>query len=268
MTLRVDGETRIFPVVGDPIAQVKSPALLSAILAERGVNALVVPAHVPADGLAAFMAGIRRMRNVEGVIVTVPHKPASLDFCDRLSERARFVGSVNVMRRESDGGWAGDNTDGQGYVDGAAARGFRMEGKSALLVGVGGAGSAIAFEILRRGASRLSIHEVDPARRERMISRLSEMFPGKVGPGTADPTGYDFVGNATPVGMREEDPLPVEADRLTSSQFVADAITRPEVTPLLQAARARGCATMPGLGMLDAQAQILVDTLLGEARIR
>ncbi|MBD1549401.1 shikimate dehydrogenase family protein [Roseibium aggregatum] len=262
MEMRIDGETRIFPIVGDPIAQVKSPALLSRIMANRGFNGLVVPIHVSADGLADFMTCARRLHNVEGIIVTVPHKPAALEFCDRLSDSARFAGSVNVMRRRDDGSWAGDNTDGRGYMDGVRACGFDIAGKRALLVGVGGAGSAIAYEILNREANWLSIHDANIERRDAVIARLSEAFPGKVGAGNADPTGFDFIGNATPVGMREGDPLPVEAGKLVSGQFVADAITKPEVTPLLQEARERGCNTMPGLGMFNAQAEILVDILL------
>lgn len=264
MEIRIDGETVIFPIVGDPIAQVKSPALLSRIMAKRGFNGLVIPIHVSPDALADFVNCARGLHNIEGIIVTVPHKPASLQFCDHLTERARFAGSVNIMRRDQKGGWSGDNTDGQGYVDGARASGFDMEGKRALLVGVGGAGSAIAYEILNRGASWLSIHDANAERRDGIVARLSERFPGKVGIGSANPTGFDFIGNATPVGMREGDPLPVEADKLVHDQFVADAITKPEVTPLLQIARERGCNTMPGLGMFNAQAEVLVDILLGQ----
>lgn len=260
--MRIDGETRIFPIIGDPIAQVKSPALLSRGMAARGFNGLVIPVHVSADGLSDFMTCARKLHNVDGIVITVPHKPASLDYCDKLSERARFAGSVNVMRRQADGNWAGDNTDGQGYLDGVKACGFDIAGKRALLVGVGGAGSAIAYEILNRGANWLSIHDANVERRDAAIAKLASAFPGKVGAGSADPADFDFIGNATPVGMREGDPLPVEADKLVAAQFVADAITKPEVTPLLQAARARGCNTMPGLGMFNAQAEILVDILL------
>ena len=262
MDMRIDGETRIFPIVGDPIAQVKSPALLSKIMAARGFNGLVVPIHVSSDGLAAFLTCARKLHNVDGIVITVPHKPASLEFCDRITDRARFAGSINIMRRQPDGGWDGDNTDGQGYLDGAKACGFEMAGKRALLVGVGGAGAAIAYEILSRGASWLAIHDANFERRDSVIAKLSATYPGKVGAGDANPVGFDFIGNATPVGMREGDPLPVEAEKLVSSHFVADAITKPEVTPLLQAARERGCNTMPGLGMFNAQAEILVDILL------
>lgn len=265
MTATLNGETTLYPIVGDPIAQVKSPALLSGILAARGINAIVVPAHVTREDYPAFVAAMKATRNVGGLVVTVPHKQATLALCDHPSERAVFAGSVNVMHKRPDGSWQGDNTDGQGYMSGVAARGFEIAGKRALLVGVGGAGAAIAYEILARGAAWLAIHDVDTGRRDATIARLDRRFPGQVGAGSADPTGYDFVGNATPVGMREGDPLPVEAGKYVAGQFVAECITRPEVTPQLAIARAKGCGTMPGLGMFNAQADLLVDTMTGQS---
>ena len=169
-------------------------------------------------------------------------------------------------RRGADGRWRGDNTDGQGYLDGIAARGLDVAGKTTLLVGAGGAGSAIAYEILARGAAHLKVHDIDAARRERVIGRLAERFPGRVGPGETDPTGVALVANATPLGMREGDPLAVDVARLVPTQFVADVITKPDPSPLIAAARRIGCATMPGAGMFNAQADLLVDILLGAAR--
>ncbi|UJQ94111.1 shikimate dehydrogenase family protein [Mariluticola halotolerans] len=263
MNVSLDGETRLFFIVGDPITQVKSPGRLTEILVARGENALLVPAHVRASDLADFFAMARRAENVDGIVVTVPHKPASLALADHVTERARFAGSVNVVRRDADGTWFADNTDGHGYLEGIAARDFDVNGKSVLLVGAGGAGSAVAYEFLARGASRLSISEVDHVRRDAILERLEIRFPGRSGLGSADPEGYDLIANVTPMGMRETDPLPVEADKLIASQFVADAITKPAITPLLEIAGAKGCKTMPGLGMFDAQAELLVDFLLG-----
>lgn len=267
MALRLDGETRLFPILGDPIGQVKSPALLSAILVGRGANALVVPMHVGPADLAATVTTLKSVRNVEGLIATVPHKAATLALCDAPSERARYAGSVNVMRRRADGTWAGDNTDGQGYMDGLAALGVDVAGKPVLLVGAGGAGAAVAFEILARGAAELAIHDVDAARRDALIGRLGERFPGRVRIGGTDPRGFALIADVTPLGMRPGDPLPVAAEWLSAGQAVASAVTKPEITPLLAAARAKGCTTMPGRGMFDAQAVLLVDLLTGARAI-
>ena len=124
MDVRLDGETRLYPIIGDPIAQVKSPALLTAMLVERGVNALVVPVHVVAADLDAWIDALKKTHNADGLVITVPHKIATLGHCDLPSERAVFAGSCNVMRRLSDGRWSGDNTDGKGYLDGIAKEGF------------------------------------------------------------------------------------------------------------------------------------------------
>lgn len=252
--MQLDGETRVIVIVGDPIGQVKSPALLTARLADAGHNAIVVPAHVTPADLDGYVHGLRHMRNLVGIIYTIPHKFAALAHCDVLTDRVRAVGSANVARLR-DGRWEGDNCDGQGYVRGIERAGGTIAGKSALLVGAGGAGSAIAYELLAEGAARVAIHDVDPTRRDALIARLAPVFGDRVVPGTDDPDGHDIVANATPVGMQPGDPFPVRQDRLHAGQFVADAITRPAVSPLIAHARALGCATMPGLGMFDGVAE-------------
>ncbi|MDO6966714.1 shikimate dehydrogenase family protein [Rhizobium alvei] len=260
--LKIDGETRIFPIIGHPIGQVKSPASLSGIMADRGFNGMVVPIDIHPQDVAGWLAQARAMRNVDGIIVTVPHKVACLAFCARASARARASGAVNIMIRDGDD-WIGDATDGHGYLDGIAAEGFDVSGKPALLIGAGGAGSAIAYEILARGATELALHDIDAGKRDALLARLNEAFPGKARAGSTDPRGFALIANATPLGMREGDPLPVQAEFLTPQQFVADVVTRPAVPPLIAAARAAGCGTMPGSGMFNAQAVLLAELLMG-----
>lgn len=180
--MRLDGETRLIPILGDPIAQVKSPTQLTESLAERGLNAIVPPVHARPDDFAAVVAGLKRIGNVDGLVITVPHKFAARDVCDSLSEQARFIGSVNVIRREADGSWFGDNCDGQGYMAGIRAAGGNVAGRSVLLAGAGGAGSAIAYEFLREGAERIAIHDAEsgPARRS---DRAAEQRISREGPG-------------------------------------------------------------------------------------
>lgn len=261
--LQLDGETILFPIIGNPIAQVRAPRFLTEILTRRGVNAVVAPVHVGRSDVSAVMSAFRSMHNVRGIVVTIPHKIASLDFCDVVSARARFVGSVNVIHKDATGRLFGDYVDGLGYVDGIEALGFPVQAKRALLVGVGGAGAAVALELLERNAAHLAIADLDAARRDRVIADLLTRFPGKVSIGTNDPTGFDLVANVTPCGMRPGDPYPADPARMRSGQFVADAITRPEVSPMIAAARDLGCATMTGAGMFNAEAERLVDYLLG-----
>ncbi|MDR8988230.1 Shikimate dehydrogenase (NADP(+)) [Burkholderia multivorans] len=133
----LSGATRIHFIVGDPIAQVRSPNGVTAALREAGRDALVVPAHVAPDHLAAFFAGVSPMRNVDGVIVTVPHKFSAAAFCTSLSDEAAFLGAVNTLRRTADGGWHGGMFDGIGFVAALADAGCDLRGKRALLVGAG-----------------------------------------------------------------------------------------------------------------------------------
>lgn len=258
---RLNGETQVFFIIGDPVAQVKSPGPMTDGFAARGANAVMVPAHIRPAGVAAFMDGIATMHNAVGLIATVPHKQAMLGFCARVTERARYAGSVNVMRRTADG-WAGDMTDGRGHVDGILAAGGTVEAKRVLLVGAGGAGSAIAYEFLARGAAHLAITDIDAGRCSALIDRLTPAFPGRLTVGSTDPRGFDIVANATPLGMGDGDPLPVEVDKLHAGQFASCVVTRPEVSPFIAAARAAGCRTMTGIDMFKAQEGLLVDTLL------
>jgi len=265
--LKIDGETLVFPIIGHPIGQVKSPAALSQIMADRGYNGVVIPVHILPEDLSGWLAQAGAMRNCRGIVATVPHKGPSLEFCRQVTARAKAAGAVNIMVRDEEDGWIGDATDGHGYMDGIAAQGFDIAGKPALLVGGGGAGSAIAYEILARGASELALHDIDTARRDALIARLDAAFPGRVRVGNTDPRGFALVANATPLGMRENDPLPVQVEYLTAGQFVADVVTRPAVPPLIAAARAGGCGTMPGSGMFDAQAILLAELLMGERKM-
>lgn len=264
--LRIDGETKVFPIIGHPIGQVKSPASLSQIMADRGFNGIVVPAHILPEDLSAWLDQAGALRNCDGIIVTVPHKGPCFSHCTRVTARARAAGAVNIMIRDRDG-WLGDATDGQGFMDGVAAEGFDVSGKPALLVGAGGAGSAIAYEILARGATELAIHDIDAVRRDTLIERLKVFFPGRVRAGSPDPRGFALVANATPLGMREGDPFPVDVDLLVPEQFVGDVVTKPAITPLIAAARKIGCATIPGSGMFSAQAVLLAELLMGVRKL-
>jgi shikimate dehydrogenase len=253
-----NGATRLFLIIGDPIAQAKSPGALTRALCARGRNAMLLPAHVAAAELDGFMAGIALARNLDGIVVTVPHKFAAFRHCATTTERARFLGAVNVMRR-GEGGWHGDMLDGAGFLGGLRAARFDPAGHRALLVGAGGAGTAIALALTEAGVAELAIHDVDVPRRDALLRRLE----GRARAAGPDPRGHELVVNATPLGMREDDPLPVPAELLEPRSFVADVVPTPEVTPLLRVAQARGCRTQTGGAMYRAQQELLLEFLLG-----
>lgn len=261
----LSGETRVFVIIGHPIAQVKAPGGMTRGFAERGRNAVVIPIHVLPEDVDRFIEALGPIRNVDGIIATVPHKFAARRHCRVVSERADFLESTNIVRRHPDGGWYGDMSDGLGFVRAMMQTGCQPEGRRALLIGAGGAGSAIALQMLDSGVAELAIHDSDTARRDGLIAKLLKVHPGKVRAGSMDPSGFDIVANATPMGMNAGDPLPVEVDKLKSGVFVGDVITAPEVSPLLEIARSMGCRTQTGVGMFLAQRELMLDFLEGKA---
>ncbi|MBL1375880.1 shikimate dehydrogenase family protein [Zobellella iuensis] len=268
MIEKLDGSTRLYLIIGDPIAQVKSPLGVTRQLQDKGLNALVAPLHVTPDDLPAFMAGAGLARNIDGIIVTVPHKFSAYRFCADATPRARFLNAVNIMRRRADGSWYGDMVDGVGYVGALRDKGCAVGGRHGLVVGAGGAGSAIAHSLLEAGVASLAIHDEDRARRDALIARLAGLDLAEVKAGSPRPAGYDLVINATPTGMKAEDPYPIEVEELRASTFVGDVITAPVVSPLVELARARGCGTMLGVDMFAAVCERMVDFLLAGEKER
>ena len=256
------GATRVHIIVGDPIAQVKSPFGVTQAFEQHGKDAVCIPAQVRTQDLKQWFEGVSLARNVDGIIVTVPHKFDCHALCATSSPRAAFLGAVNTMRRNKDGSWHGDMFDGLGYVKAIESKGFALPGKKALLVGAGGAGSAIAHSLVLAGVQELAIHDENTDRRESLIQRLNSLQNGRVCSGSANPTGFDIAINATPVGMRETDPSPIQLDAITSNMFIGCVITAPAVPPLIAAARAKACKTTTGADMFVQVRELMVAFLL------
>ena len=260
------GGTRLHVIIGDPIAQVKAPGGLTREFARRGRDWIVVPLQLTSADVDAGVSVLSRARNVDGLIATVPHKFALASHCTTLSERARFLGAANVARRNADGSWHGDMLDGEGFTDAAARAGCRMQGARALLIGAGGAGSAIALSLLDHGVARLAICDVDADRRARLLARLADRFGDRVGQASGDASGVDVLVNATPIGMKENDPLPLDIAGLRATTFVGDVITVPEITPLLADAQERGCPVQTGIGMFESNIGLMAGFFEGPDR--
>src|ERR1043166_6085871 len=242
----LNGATRIHVTIGDPIAQVKSPAGITQGFAARGHDALMIPLQVKPADVEDFFKLAKKLPTLDGIVITVPHKPFAFRHCDVTSERARVLGVCNVMRREADGRWTGDMTDGGGFIAALKRNGFDPNGKRALQIGAGGAGSAIALALTMEGAG-VTLCDLDTAKRDALIARLGRHGHKVTATDKPDPVGFDLVVNATPAGMKAGDPLPVDASRIATTMFVADIITMPLVTPLLEAAKAKGCAIQNGV---------------------
>lgn len=260
-----DGDTRIHVILGDPVAQTQSPAGLTAEFARRGVNAVCVPLQVAPAAFGEVMAALREVGNLDGAVVTVPHKFAALQHCARSSQRARLLGAANVLRRTAAGAWEGDMTDGAATVAALARAGCRLQGARALVVGAGGAGSAVALALLEAGVAGLAVADLDAGRRAGLVARLGPRAPGTVVAAAADARGCGVVVNATPAGMADGDALPLDPAGLEPAAVVADLITRPVVTKLLLAARRRGCTVVTGVDMFAHGVAMMADFLLAGA---
>lgn len=264
MPEKLDGATRLFPIIGDPIKFVKSPQRLTAGFEARGYNGLCVPMQVAKADFEPVMQALTLTGNVDGLLVTMPHKFSAFACCATSSDTAGLLGGVSVMRRNADGTWHGDMLDGLAFVKAQTDHGARVKDGRALLVGAGAAGSAIAIALLNAGVREMVIHDADESRAIHLKARLSDLDQGRVRIGPADPTGCTLVFNATPMGFTETDPLPVCADRLDSSMFVGDVIAGHGVTPLLKAAQSAGCKTANGVQMVEAVQEMMLDFLLGQ----
>ncbi len=261
VTCDLSGRTRLFPLIGDPVTFVESPFRLTRTFASRGLEAVCVPLQVSATDLGTVLAGLAASGNVDGILVTMPHKQTAYGYCATVTERARLLGVISLMRRNTDGSWHGDMLDGIAFVQAQRDHGARIEGARALLVGAGGAGSAIAVELMAQGVAELVIHDPDAARVEALLALLAQVGTGSATSGSADPASYDLVFNASPLGMADDDPLPVDVTRLSSHTFVGDVISGHGITPLLAAAQAAGCRTAGGGAMVAAVQDLMADFL-------
>ncbi|MGC0373841.1 shikimate dehydrogenase family protein [Streptomyces sp. SAI-229] len=250
----ITGTTRLYAVLGDPVTQVQAPAMLNPVFAELGVDAVLVPVHVEAAHLAEVVTGLQRTGNLDGLLITVPHKIDACAFADVLSRAVQASGSTNAMRREPDGTWTAENFDGAGFVLGMAAAGHELAGRRITLVGAGGAGGAIAASVLDAGAARLHVCDPDQGKLSALLDRLAAGRPGRVTGGPApELERADVVVNATPLGLRPDDPLPFDPALLPPGAVVADIVMKPRETPLLRAAAAAGRPVHHGAHMLSHQ---------------
>jgi shikimate dehydrogenase len=260
----LNGESLLYPILGDPILYVKSPQRLTAEFRARDHNGICVPMQVLDGELESVILGLTAIRNVRGLLITMPHKNNMFACCATSSKTSKLLGVVSAARRNADGSWHGDMLDGLAFVAAQKQQGAKLEGRRVLQVGGGGAGSAIAIALLEAGVRELILHDANPARLNDLIRLLSRVGHGRVVAGPPEPTGCDVVVNATPMGMSPEDPLPVPSHLLTSSMFVGDVVAGHGVTPLLKAARAAGCKTADGFQMVEAGMEIMPNFLLGQ----
>ncbi len=252
--MMIDGHTTLIAHLGYPTATFKAPMIYNPYFEKAGINAVVVPMGVKADAYPAFLKAVFGLSNIRGALVTMPHKVTTVALMDEVTTAVKIAGACNAILLREDGSLLGDLFDGEGFVRGVKRKGRRVEGASALVVGSGGVGSAIAASLAGAGVARLGLFDVDPKSAEALAGRLRAHYPAlALEAGGRDPAGFDIVVNATPLGMKESDPLPMDVARIALETFVGEVVMKQEITPFLAAARAKGCDTQIGTDMLFEQ---------------
>jgi shikimate dehydrogenase len=221
---------------------------------EAGINAVVVPMGCTAENYPVFLKSVFTLENIRGALITMPHKVSTVSLLDEVTATVRVAGACNAVKRLADGRLVGDMFDGAGFVRGVQRKGFDLKGKRVLVVGTGGVGSAIAASLACAGIAAISLFDVNSAGCEALAQRLKTNYPHiDVRTGSNDPVGHDLAVNATPLGMNEGDPLPLDVSRLSPETFVGEVVMRAETTAFLAAAQSRGCHTQVGTDMLYEQ---------------
>lgn len=258
----VTGHTIVVPLIGHPVEQVKSPGPMNRWFDDNDVDAVIVPLDIRPERVAAFFDVMRAMDNCAGCSVTMPHKQAAFIASDQVSDRARWAKAVNTIRRLPSGRLIGDMTDGLAFISALGNKGIEVSGRTALLVGAGGAGTAIAFELAQGGLDTLVVLEIDAMRQRALIKALRDLRPDiSVHDHVPEGLRIDIAVNGSPLGMGDGDPLPYPIDLLPDAIIIADAVTKPVMTPWLDAARARGIPIQTGEAMAVAQLPIQLSYL-------
>ncbi len=250
----ITGTTRLIAHLGYPTESFKAPMIYNPYFEREGIDAVVVPMGCRSEDYPAFLKLVFRLSNIQGALVTMPHKVTTTSLVDEVLPTAAIAGACNAVRREADGRLTGEMFDGEGFVRGMLRKGRVIAGARALVLGSGGVGSAIAASLAKAGVSALGLYDLNGAAAEALAARLLRHYPAlALSLGSNEPAGFDIVVNATPLGMKPGDPLPLDIARLDAATFVGEVVMAEEITPFLAAARTRGCAVQVGKDMLFEQ---------------
>lgn len=250
----INGNTDIIAHIGYPTHSFKSPMIYNPYFEQAGINAVVVPMGCQTPDYPAFLKSVFTLTNIRGALITMPHKVVTVGLLDEVTPTVKVAGACNAVKRTEDGRLVGDMFDGAGFVRGVQRKGLNLTGARVLVVGSGGVGCAIAASLAGAGIGAISLFDVNTVSAEGLGQRLKQSYPEiEVKTGSNDPAGFDLVVNATPMGMNEGDPLPVDVKRLSADTFVGEVVMKTEITAFLAAARAQGCRVQVGSDMLFEQ---------------
>ena len=253
----INAATKFIALIGDPIEHSMTPIIQNAALEQLNVNVRNIAFRVTPDKLEDAVRGARAL-GILGLMVTIPHKEAIVRIADELDSLATLIGSANLIHFTDDGIKA-YNTDGYGASQSLKDAGVSVQGKTVVIIGAGGAGRCLCFQMALDGAAQIHLFNRTPARAERVAAEVR----GKLNYEAITPHPLDdeqlratlahaqVLINATSVGMHpNEDATPVPLDALHANLTVFDIVYNPLETKLLKSARAVGAKTVDGVGML------------------
>jgi shikimate dehydrogenase len=247
----ISGKTTLIAHLGYPTEGFKAPLIYNPWFDKNGIDAVVVPMGVQADDYKALLPMLFRLTNIRGALVTMPHKVTTTGLVDEMTPTARIAGACNAILKREDGTLLGDQFDGAGFVRGVQRKGRELTGARVLVLGSGGVGSAIAASLAGAGVADMALFDTATQSVEALAGRLREHYPAlRVSTGSKDPAGFDLIVNATPLGMKDGDPIPFDVERIAPTTFVGEVVMKAEYTPLLRAAKDKGCPVQVGTDML------------------
>lgn len=256
----IRGTTRLFPVIGSPVAQVKAPLLYNALFSKHCIDAAVVPMEITPEVYTQVFPALFKVANIPGAMVTIPHKTSTVALLDDCSKAVRIAGACNAVVRRADGSLYGELFDGIGFVRAVERHQFVVRGAHCLVVGTGGAGAAIAAALAASGASKIRLHDARPAHAQTVASHLKSYYPDiDIHSDQPNLAGFDLVVNATPMGMELDDPLPIDVAQIEPHMVIAEIVMKREITPMLAAAQTRGCRVVLGREMLQEQLALYLE---------
>ena len=264
----ISGKTSIYGIFGHPVEHTFSPGMHNAAFVRIGLDGCYVPFAVRPDELAKAMKAIIPL-GLCGLNITVPHKEKVIPFLDGLTNDARLFGAVNTIEVK-DRKLIGHNTDGKGFLRSLREEtGFRPKGKTFLMVGSGGAARAVCFNLAFSGAGGILLYDIDHGKAEKLGRDIRSATATRIT--VLDASGLrtlaqnaDCIINATPLGLKKSDPLPLSRDLIRKGQMVCDLVYNPPDTRLLRTAQTRGAKTLSGIGMLLYQGVVAFEIWTGK----
>jgi shikimate dehydrogenase len=230
---------------------------------QRPYNAVMIPIHIAQNDFDDVIQDIMRIRNLDGLIFTIPYKVKALGLAKTLGPQASLVQAINAIKRQSNGEWCGEIFDGLGCVEAFKRRGISLTKKRIQLIGLGGAGSAICVAVAHEHPSLMRLFDLNERCTEQMVKMIKQISPQTViEVGTPHCDDIDVLMNASPVGMLSDARLPLAVETFKKDLVVFDAIVMPEITPLLKLAQDCGCEVVKGREMMLGQISKLVDYFL------